>query len=194
MYGFCNMCVWVCMGFVKCGYFGNVCTCIYCVFVLFLLCIFIIFKPLFNFVIYVFLFLCLYILIVMYVLFCTFCFHRASWHTSATLAENFQCFFLSCKANPVCNSQRRGAALAPPKSFVLFCVLFLCKCVLYYRHRVSTQLQITNISIYIYLNYWPSWRKRASVSPAWYRISDHRNTKEVRRGCRKLHVDEHRNS
>ena len=61
MCGFCN--VWVCvhMGFVKCvcvgfvmcgfcnvwmfrqlcGCFGNMCTCIYCVFVLFRLCIFI---------------------------------------------------------------------------------------------------------------------------------------------------------
>ena len=30
---------------------------------------------------------------------------------------------------------------------VLFCVLFMCKCVLYYCHRVSTQLKSTNISI-----------------------------------------------
>ena len=30
---------------------------------------------------------------------------------------------------------------------VLFSVLFVCKCVLYYCHRVPTQLQLTNISI-----------------------------------------------
>jgi len=32
---------------------------------------------------------------------------------------------------------------------VLFCVLFVCKCVLYYCHRVLTQLQLTNISYHI---------------------------------------------
>jgi len=42
---------------------------------------------LFNIVSYVFLLLCLCILIVMYVLFCIFCFHRANWHSSATLTE-----------------------------------------------------------------------------------------------------------
>ena len=32
---------------------------------------------------------------------------------------------------------------------VLFCVVCVCKCVLYYCHRVSAQLQLTNISYHI---------------------------------------------
>jgi hypothetical protein len=87
MYGFCN--VWVCawMGFVMCGCFGNMCTCIYSVFVLFRLCIFTLFMHLFNFDK-----LCIFI--VMYVLFCIYCCHSANWHSSATLTEVFLCFFL----------------------------------------------------------------------------------------------------
>jgi len=39
-------------------------------------------------------------------------------------------------------------------SILLFCVLFVCECVLYYCHRVETQLQFKkyiNIVIYKYL-------------------------------------------
>jgi hypothetical protein len=41
---------------------------------------------------------------------------------------------------------------------VLFCVLFVCKCVPYYCHRVSTQLQFTNISISTKQDIWISTR------------------------------------
>jgi hypothetical protein len=59
--------------------------------------------------------LCLCILIVMYVLFCIFCFHRANWHSSATLTEVFPVFFFSVvRQMPGYNSQRRGTARTLP--------------------------------------------------------------------------------
>ena len=35
--------------------------------------------------------------------------------------------------------------------FVLFCVLFVCKCVLYFSHQMTSQLQLTNISYHTHL-------------------------------------------
>jgi len=102
-----------------------------------------------NFVNYVFLLLCVCILIVMYVLFCIFCCHRAIWHSSAILTEVFPCFFSVVRQMPGYNSQRRGTACTLPKLTVLLCVLFACKCVHYYCHQVSTQLQLTNLSYHI---------------------------------------------
>ena len=90
----------------------------------------------------------IYVFIVMYVYsYCMFMYlHRASWHSSATLIEVFPCFFLSCKANVRVKPAKMGHGPHSSKIFVLFYVLFVCKCVLYYCHRVATQLQLTNIS------------------------------------------------
>jgi len=65
----------------------------------------------------------------------------------------FRAFSSVVRQMPGYNSQRRGTAHTLPKLIVSFSVLFVCKCVLYYRHRLSTQLQL-NISVYISSYVW----------------------------------------
>jgi len=69
-----------------------------------------------------------------------------------TMTEIFPCFFLSCKANARVKLAKMGHSPHFPSLvvicivrllFVLFYVLFVCKCVL---PPVTTQLQLTNIS------------------------------------------------
>jgi hypothetical protein len=131
-----------------CGCFGNMCTCIYYVFVLFHLCIFILFMLLFNFVSYIFLLLCMFCSVYSVFIVPT----GTLWLPGLRV---FCAFSSVVRQMPEYNSQRWGTGHTLPKLIVLFCVLFVCNCVLYYCHRVSTQLQLTNIyiSLSLYLNF-----------------------------------------
>jgi len=74
----------------------------------------------------------------------------------ATLTEVFPCFFLRCKANARVKPAKTGhgshssyfCVVVCIVCFVSFSVFFVCICVLYYCHRVATQLQL-NISYHI---------------------------------------------
>ena len=62
--------------------------------------------------------------------------HHSSWHSSATLTEDFLCFFLSCKANAWVKPAKTGHGSHSSKIFVLFYALFVlchsvyCLCVM----------------------------------------------------------------
>ena len=68
-----------------------------------------------------------------------------------TLTGVFPCFSLSCKANARVkfaktrhgpHSSKLVVICVVLLLFLLFYVLFVCKCVLYYCHRVTTKLQL----------------------------------------------------
>ena len=71
----------------------------------------------------------------------------------------FHAFSSVLRQMPRYNPQRRGTARTPPKFLccpiyclfcVVLCIVCVCICVLYYWHRVATQLQLTNISYHIW--------------------------------------------
>ena len=66
----------------------------------------------------------------------------------------FPAFSPVARQMPGHNWQRQDTARTLPELIVPFCVLSVCKCVLYCCHRVSTHLHLTNISIYICLTFW----------------------------------------
>ena len=74
---------------------------------------------------------------------------------AATLTEVFPCFFLGCKANARVILAKTGHGPHSSKIVVLLYVLFVlycpmyCLCVNVYCHRVTTQLQLPNISYHI---------------------------------------------
>jgi hypothetical protein len=88
--------------------------------------------------------LCLCILIDKYALFCIL---FANWHSPATQTEVCPCFFLSRKANARVYLAKTGYGPQSLVNCVVLCI-FVCICVLYYCHRVITQLQL-NISYHM---------------------------------------------
>jgi len=73
--------------------------------------------------------------------------------------EVFPCFFLSCKANARVKLAEMGHGPHSSK-LVVICVvllLFMCKCVLYYYHWVTTQLQLTHWHTTFY-NTWHTYK------------------------------------
>ena len=97
------------------------------------------------------LFVHVFLLLSIYLLLSTYSQKRLPW------LRFFRAFSSVVRQMPGYNQPRRGTARTLPKflccsMYYLFCIvlcIFLCKCTLYFCHRVTTQLQFTNISYHI---------------------------------------------
>jgi hypothetical protein len=65
-----------------------------------------------------------------------------------TLFLTTPCFSSVVRQMPGYNSQDEARPALPNFPISVLCVLFVCKCVMYCCHRVSTQLRLKNIYIY----------------------------------------------
>jgi len=84
--------------------------------------------------------------------------YSANWHSPATLTDVLPCFFFSCMANARVYLAKTGHGTHTSKLvicvilllFVLLYALFVYIFIPYYCQRVTTQLQLTNISYIIH--------------------------------------------
>jgi hypothetical protein len=153
-YSYCCLCilivVYVFLLLSMCSYYF-LCTCTFLLF----------FHVFLTLSIYSYCFLCILIVVYVFLLF-VHVFLSLLMYTldAATLTEVFPCFFLSCKATARVKLAKTVHGLHSPllccSTVVLFYLLIdlyrsmYCLCVnVYYCHRVTTQLQLTNISYII---------------------------------------------
>jgi len=88
--------------------------------------------------------MCFYCYVYVFLLLCMFCsLYSVFIVPTGTLwlpcLRSSRAFSSIARQMPAYNSQRRCTVRTLPKLIVLFCVLFVCKCVLYCCHWVSTE-------------------------------------------------------